>query len=94
MEPPNSSFADEFNVSQQTAVLVFDELRAAVSLLFQVHRLKMPIEAGVVAFSDACFEFADVGSEEAQHGGLANLLKILASYLHGLSKNAIVGVCA
>ena len=43
VEPPNPLFADEFNVSQQTAVLVFDELRAAVSLPFQVHRLKMPM---------------------------------------------------
>ena len=89
----NQSFADEFNVSQQTAVLVFDELRAAVSLPFQVHCLKMPIEAGVVAFPDACFEFADVGPAEAQHGGLANLLEVFANHLHGLSKNAIVGVC-
>ena len=94
VEPPNPSFADEFNVPQQTAVFVFDKLRAAVSLPFQVHRFKMLVEVGVVAFPDACFEFADVGPEEAQHGGLANLLEILASHLHGLLKNAIVGVCA
>ena len=88
VEPPNPSFADEFNVSQQTAMLVFDELRAAVSLPFQVHRLKMPLESGLVASPDACFEFADVGPDEV------NLLEILASHLPGLSKNAIVGVCA
>ena len=32
MEPPDSSFADEFNVPQEDAVLVFDIRRAAVSL--------------------------------------------------------------
>ena len=40
MEPPDPSFADESNVTQEYAVLVFDVLRAAVSLPFQVHRLK------------------------------------------------------
>ena len=48
----------------------------------------------MVALPDACFEFADVGLEEAQHGGLANLPEIFASRLDGLSENAIVGVCA
>ena len=51
MEPPDPSFADEFNVPQEDAVLVFDVRRAAVSLLFQVHRLKVIVEAGLVAFS-------------------------------------------
>ena len=54
MEPPDPSFADEFNVPQEDAVLVFDERRAAVSLRFQVHRLKVLVEAGLVAFSSAC----------------------------------------
>ena len=48
-----------FNVPQEDAVLVFDVRRAAVSLPFQVHRLKVLVEAGLVAFSSACFEFAD-----------------------------------
>ena len=39
MEPPNPSFADEFVVPQEDAVLVFDVRLAAVSLPFQVHRL-------------------------------------------------------
>ena len=43
MEPPDPSFADEFNVPQEDAVLVFDVRRAAVSL----------------PFSSACFEFAN-----------------------------------
>ena len=59
MEPPDPSFADEFNVPQQDTVLVFDVRRAAVSLPFHVHRLKVLVEAGLVAFSSACFEFAD-----------------------------------
>ena len=59
MEPPDSSFADKFNVPQEDAVLVFDVRLAAVSLPFQVHHLKVLVEAGLVAFSSACFEFAD-----------------------------------
>ena len=41
MEPPDPSFADEFNVPQEYAVLVFEVHRAPVSLPFQVHRLKV-----------------------------------------------------
>ena len=63
MEPLNPSFVNELNAPQQVTVLVVDELRAAVSLLFQVHRLEVPIKAGLVAFSDTFFEFADVGPE-------------------------------
>ena len=59
MEPPDPSFADEFNVLQDDVVLVFDVRRAVVSLPFQVHRLKVLIEAGLVAFSSAYFKFAD-----------------------------------
>ena len=54
MEPPDSSFADEFNVPQEGAVLVFDVRRAAVLLPFHVHRLKVLEEAGMAAFSSAC----------------------------------------
>ena len=94
MEPPNPSFADEFNVSQEYAVFIFGVHRAAVSLPFQVYRLQVLVEAGLVAFPKACFEFADEVPEEAQHGSLANLSKIFASRLHGLSKVAVVGLCA
>ena len=59
MEPPDPSFADEFNVPQEDAVLGFDVRRAAISLPFQVQRLKVLVEAGLVAFSSACFEFAN-----------------------------------
>ena len=59
MEPPEPSLADELNVPQKDAVLVFDVRRAAVSLPFQVYRHKVLVEAGLVAFSSACFEFAD-----------------------------------
>ena len=59
MEPPDSSFADEFNVPQKDAVFVFDVRRAAVSLPFKVHRLKVLVGAGLVALSIVCFEFAD-----------------------------------
>ena len=41
MEPPDPLFADEFNVPQKYAVLVFNARRAAVSLPFQVHHLQM-----------------------------------------------------
>ena len=59
MKPPDLSFADEFNIPQEYAVLVFNVRRAAVSLPFQVHRLKVLVEAGLVAFSSACFEFTN-----------------------------------
>ena len=59
MEPPDPSFAHEFNIPQEDAVLVFDVRRAAFSLPFQVHCLKVLVEAGLIAFSCACFEFAD-----------------------------------
>ena len=59
MEPPDPLFANEFNVLQEDAVLVFDVRQAAVSLPFQVHRLTVLVEAGLVAFSCALFEFAD-----------------------------------
>ena len=59
MEPPDLSFADEFNVPQEDAVLAFDVRRAAISFSLQIHYLKVLVEAGLVAFSIACFEFAD-----------------------------------
>ena len=94
MEPPGPSFADEFNVPQEDAVLVFDVRRAAVSLPFQVHRLNVLAKAGLVAFSNACFEFADEVPKEAQHGNHAHLPKFFSSHLHGLSKASVVGFCA
>ena len=93
MEPPDPSFADEFNVPQEDTILVFDVRRAAVSLPFQVHRLKVLVKAGLVAFSRACFKFADEVSKEAQHGSLAHLPNVFSSHLHGLSKVAAVGIC-
>ena len=47
------------STSLKDAVHVFDVCRAAVSLPFQVHRLKVLVEADPVAFSSACFEFTD-----------------------------------
>ena len=94
MEQPDLSLADELNVSQEYPVLVFDVRRATISLPFQVHRLEVFVEAGLIAFPNACFELADGGPEETQHGSLANLPKIFASHLHGLSKVAAVGFCA
>ena len=78
MEPPDPSFADKFNILQEDAVLVFDVRRAAVSLPFQVHRLKVRVEAGLVAFSSACFEFANEVPNEVQHGSLAHLPKVFS----------------
>ena len=94
MEPPDPSFADEFNVPQEDVVLVFGVRRAAVLLSFQVHRLKVLVEAGLVAFSSACFEFANEVPKEAQHGSLAHFPKAFSSHLHGLSEVAAVGFCA
>ena len=59
MKPPDPSFADEFNVSREYAVLVFDVRRAVVSLSFQVHRLQVLVEASLITFPNACFKFAD-----------------------------------
>ena len=94
MEPPDPSFADEFNVPQEDAVLVFDVRRAEFSLPFQVHRLKVLVEVGLVALSIACFEFANEVPKEAQHGSLAQLPKVFSSHLHDLSKVAVVGFCS
>ena len=90
-KPPDPSFADEFNVPQEDAVLVFDVRRAAVSLPFQVHRLKGLVEAGLVAFWIACFEFADGVPKKAQHGSLAHFPKVFSGHFHGLSKIDVVG---
>ena len=76
MELLDSTFADEFNVSRQDAFSVFDVRRAAVSLPLQAHRLKVFVEAGLVTFSRARFEFADGVSKNAQHGSLAHLPKV------------------
>ena len=76
MDPPDLSFADEFNVPQEYTVFVFDVRRASVSLPFQVHRLEVLVEAGLVAFSIACFEFTDKVPKEAQHGSLAHIPKV------------------
>ena len=85
VKPPEPIVRRGVNAPQGYAVDVFDERRAAVSPISQVHRLYVLLEAGLIAFSNACFEFADEGSDDAQHGSLANPLKILAGYLHGLS---------
>ena len=47
--------------------------RAAVSLPFHAHLLKVLVEVGLVTFSSACFEFADEVPEEDQPGILAHL---------------------
>ena len=93
MEPPDPSFADEFYVPQEDAVLVFDVRRAAVSLFFQVHHLEGLVEANLVAFSSACFEFENEIPKEAQHGSFAHLPKVFSGHLHGLSKVAVVRFC-
>ena len=94
MEPPDPSFADELNVPQEDAVLVFDVSRAAVSLPFQVHCLKVLVEAGLAAYSIACFELAEEVSRKPQHGSLAYLPKVFSIHFYGFSKVAAVGFCA
>ena len=76
------------------AVLVFDVRQAVVLLPFQVHCLKVLVEAGLVAFSSTCFEFENEVLKDAQHGSLAHLPKVFHSHLHDLSKVAAVGFCA
>ena len=39
----------------------------------------MLVEAGLVAFSSTCFEFADKVPKEAQHGSLAHCLKLFSA---------------
>ena len=51
------------------------------------------VEAGLIAFSNACFEFENEDPEVAQHGSLANFPKILASHLHRLPKVIVVEFC-
>ena len=94
MESPDPSFANEFNVPQEDAVLVFDVRRAAVSLPFQVHRLEVLVEADQVAFSSTCFEFANEVPKEAQHGSRAHLPKFFSSHRHDLSKVAVARFCS
>ena len=50
------------------------------------HRLQVLIEAGLIAFSNACFEFEDEGLEEAQHGILVNLPKSFANHYHAFRR--------
>ena len=93
MESADPSFADEFNVPQEDAVLVFDVRRAAVSLPFQIHRLMVLVKTSLIAFSSACFEFADEVPKKAQHGNLAHLPKFFSSHLHSLSEVAVLEFC-
>ena len=76
MEPPDQSFADDFNVLQEYAILVFGVRRDEIPLSFQIHRIKMLVKAGLVTFLNACFVVADEVPEEAQLGSLRNLPKL------------------
>ena len=91
MERPGPSFTDEFNVSQENAVPVFDVRRAVVSLPLQVFSLKVLVEAGLVAFSSACFEFADEVRKEAQHDSLAHLPKFFPAIFTAFRKLLVWG---
>ena len=87
MEPPDPSSADAFIVSQEYAVLVLDVRRAAVSFSFQVHCLQVLVEAGLIAFPNACFEFADEGPDGAQHGILQTFRRLLPVYVLILTRS-------
>ena len=91
MEPPDPSFVDEFNVLQEYAVLVFDVRRAVVSPPFQVHRLKVLVEADLVTFSSACFEFVDGSPSKSSARQPCAPSDSFSSHLNGLSKVDIVG---
>ena len=94
VEPPDPTFADEFTVPQEYAVLIFDVRRAAVSLLFQVHRPKVLVQVDLIAFSSTFFEFADKVPEEAQHGSLVNLPKLFPAILTAFRRLLLWGFCA
>ena len=94
MEPPDSSFTDEFNVPQEDAVLVFDVLRAAVSLPFQVQCLKVLVEAGMVTFSSARIRVCGRSPRRSSARQLCAPSEFVSSHLHGLSKVCAVGFCA
>ena len=68
--------------------------RPAVSLPFQIRRLKVVVEAGLVAFSSMCFEFCG----RSPKGSLAKQpcapSEGFSSHLDGLSEVAAVGFCA
>ena len=88
-EPPDPSFADEFNVLKEyyyVHFLIFDVHQAAVLLPFQVHRLQVL----ACRFLNASFGFADEGPKKAQNGSFSSLLKICASHLYVLLKVAVV----
>ena len=44
----------------------------------------MLVEAGLIASSNACSEFAYEGPEEARHVSLTNLAKLFTSHLYDL----------
>ena len=50
----------------------------------------MRVEASLITFSNACFEFVDEGPDEVQYGNLANLPNVFASYLDDLWKVGVV----
>ena len=54
----------------------------------------MFVETDLVALSNACFEFAEEVPEDVQYDSLANLLNIVCSHFHALSKVAVVRFCA
>ena len=70
-EPPDPSFADEFNVLKEyyyVYFLIFDVHQAAVLLPFQIHRLQVL----ACRFLNASFGFADEGPEKAQNGSFSS----------------------
>ena len=94
MELTDHAFAEDFNVSQEYAVLVVDVRRATVSLSFRSNHLQVLITAGLVVFLNACFEFADEGQELTQQVILTSLTNIFSRHLHGLPKVADVRLLA
>ena len=54
----------------------------------------MLVEAGLIVFSDASFEFADEGLEKTQHGSLVDLPRIFLSHFNDFSEVVVVEFCA
>ena len=91
MEPPDQSFADEFNVPEKYAVLVYDVSCGLASLPNSSSLNACRSRSGRLL--ERVFRVADEVPEEALHGSLAHLPKVFSSRLHGLSKVAVVRFC-
>ena len=91
MELPDPSFADEFNISPEYAVFIFNVRRAVVSIPVHVHLDAYRSQTDHLL--ECLFRIVDEGPDEVQYGNLANLPNVFASYLDDLWKVGVVAFC-